>query len=99
MKLHFSIVAAIIGMALAGTAYAGTGEDLIASNKCVKCHTATTTKKGPSFASIAAKYKGQADAPAKLVELLKTGGADDHEKVKASDADLKAVAAVVLSSK
>jgi hypothetical protein len=31
--------------------------------------------------------------------MLKTGGPDDHNKVVASDADLKAVVAVVLSSK
>ena len=31
--------------------------------------------------------------------MLKTGGSEDHKKVAASDADLKAVAAVVLSSK
>jgi len=31
--------------------------------------------------------------------MLKTGGADDHNKVAASDADLKAIVAVVLASK
>jgi hypothetical protein len=31
--------------------------------------------------------------------MLKTGGDADHKKVAASDADLKAIAAVVLSSK
>jgi cytochrome c len=92
----------LVGAALAFTtacAMAGVGEDLIASNKCNKCHTATTTKKGPSFASLAEKYKGDAAAPAKLAEMLKTGGKDDHDKVSASDADLKAIVAVVLSSK
>ena len=32
-------------------------------------------------------------------EMLKTGGTEDHKKVAASDADLKAIAAIVLSSK
>ncbi len=31
--------------------------------------------------------------------MLKTGGKDDHNKVAASDADLKAIAQIVLSSK
>jgi hypothetical protein len=35
----------------------------------------------------------------KLVTMLKTGGPDDHRKVAASDADLKAIAAIVLASK
>jgi len=99
MRLPFSIAAAITGMALVGAAFAGAGEDLIASHKCSKCHTAKTTKKGPSFASIAEKYKGQADASAKLVQVLKTGGSTDHDKVAASDADLKAIVESVLSAK
>ena len=51
------------------------------------------------MASVAQKYKGDAGAEAKIVNMLKTGGADDHKKIAASDADLKAVAAIVLSSK
>jgi cytochrome c len=97
LSISFSIT--ITSIALAGNAVAGPAEDLIAANKCNKCHTAKTTKKGPSFASIAEKYKGQADASAKLVDLLKTGGTDNHDKVVASDADLKAIAAFVLSAK
>ena len=99
MKSMFAITAAAAALAFSSAALAGAGEDLIAKEKCTKCHTATTTKKGPSFASVAAKYKADAAAPGKLAEMLKTGGKDDHEKLAASDADLKAVVAVVLSSK
>jgi cytochrome c len=99
MKSTLALFTAVAGLALSSMAFAGAGEDLIAASKCNKCHTATTTKKAPSFASVAQKYKGDAAAPAKLAEMLKTGGKDDHEKVTASDADLKAVVAVVLSSK
>jgi cytochrome c len=98
MKSTLAIAAAVAALAFSGTASAGAGEDLIAKEKCNKCHTAATTKKGPSFASVAAKYKSDAAAPAKLAEMLKTGGMD-HDKVAASDADLKAAVAVVLSSK
>ena len=99
MKLISTIAAFSVTLALSGPAFAGPAEDIIAKEKCSSCHTASTTKKGPSWASVAQKYKGDAGAEAKLVERLKTGGADDHKKVAASDADLKAVAAVVLSSK
>jgi cytochrome c len=99
MRFPLAIAFAFATVALAGPAAASTAEDLIASNKCSKCHTATTTKKGPSWASIAEKYKGKPDAEAKLVNMLKTGGPDDHNKVAASDADLKAIIAIVLSSK
>jgi cytochrome c551/c552 len=105
MNLRISIIAAAVGLGMAGAAFAGQDEDLIAANKCSKCskcskcHTATTTKKSPSFASLAAKYKVDATAADKLVAVLKPGGADEHAKVDASDADLKDIVAVVMSSK
>jgi cytochrome c len=99
MKLSFAIAGACATVALSGNALAGAAEDIIAKEKCSKCHTATTTKKGPSWASIAEKYKGKPDGEAKIVDMLKTGGKDDHNKVAASDADLKAIAQIVLTSK
>jgi cytochrome c len=45
-------------LAIAGAAVAGPAEDLIATKKRSKCHTARTTKKAPSLASIAENYKG-----------------------------------------
>jgi cytochrome c len=99
MKLILKIAACGATLALSGLAFAGSAEDIITKDKCGSCHTATTTKKAPSWASVAEKYKGDAGAEAKIVNFLKTGGAEDHKKVTASDADLKAIAAIVLSSK
>lgn len=99
MRLPLAITTAVACLALNGSAFAGAAEDIIAKEKCSKCHTATTTKKGPSWASVAEKNKGKADAEARIVDMLKNGGKDDHNKVAASDADLKAVAQIVLSSK
>jgi cytochrome c551/c552 len=99
MKLISTIAAGACALALSSLAFAGPAEDIIAKEKCATCHTATTTKKAPSWASIAQKLKADPAAEAKVVEFLKTGGTEDHKKVAASDADLKAVAAVVLSSK
>ena len=99
MKLIPTIAAFSATLTLSGLAFAGPAEDIIAKEKCGVCHTSSTTKKGPSWASVAQKYKGDPAAESKLVTLLKTGGADDHKKVAASDADLKAVVAIVLASK
>ncbi len=102
MKMSITIAAAS-ALAFAASAAAGPTEELIAKEKCTRCHTATTTKKGPSWASVAEKYKGKPDAAAKLFTQLKNGGKvgdeDDHKKVDASDAEIKAIVAVVLSSK
>jgi cytochrome c len=101
MKLITALTAALF--ALAGPALAGPAEDIITKEKCSKCHTASTTKKGPSWASLAEKYKGKAEMPDKLFTYLKTGGkmsdGDEHKKVEASDADLKAIVNIVLTSK
>jgi cytochrome c551/c552 len=101
------IALALAAFGLVTTAYAGPAEDIIAAEKCSKCHTATTTKKGPAWASLAEKYKDKPEMPAKLLNMLKTGvplsgktGEDDqHKKLSASDADIKAIVAIVLSSK
>lgn len=101
VKLTFALATAALYAASAFTssAWAGAAEDIMAKAKCNKCHTATTTKKGPSYADVAAKYKGKPDPTAAMIDMLKTGGKDDHDKVKASDADLKAIIALVLASK
>lgn len=98
MKHLLVSAAALAALAFSTASLAGPGEDLIEANKCGKCHTATTTKKAPSFASIATKYKGDAGKAASLADLLKKGS-DDHNAVKASDADIKAMIAVVLAAK
>ena len=96
-------VAALAALAFAGSSFAGPAEDIITKEKCSKCHTEKTTKKGPSWASVATKYKGNADARNKIFLQLKNGGKvgdeEDHKKVPASDADLKAIVEIVLSSK
>ena len=103
MKFHIALLPALALAALHGGAFAATGEEVIAAQKCNKCHTATTTKKGPSYASVAAKYKGKPDAAATLFKGLKAGGKmgdeDDHKKLEVSDDEIRAVVAVVLASK
>ena len=102
MKTPLALLAAAALWALSGVAMAGPAEDIVAKEKCSKCHTASTTKKGPSWASVATKYKGNAEAPDKLFTYLKTGGkmsdGEEHNKVQCSDADLKAVVNLVLTT-
>ncbi len=103
MRLPLAIAAAFAAVALTGPALAGSAEDIIAKEKCNKCHTEKTTKKAPSWASVAEKYKSNPDAANKIFAELKAGGKigdeDDHKKVVASDADIKAIVQIVLSSK
>ncbi len=99
MKSCVSVLSAAVLLAFVGAAQAGPAEDYIAANKCNKCHTEKTTKKGPSYASLAEKYKGDAGAAAKMLNTLKTGGKEDHDKAPGSDAELQAVIKFILASK
>lgn len=78
-------------------ALAQTAAQLAESKGCMACHDVSQTKVGPSFSDIAAQFKGQADAPAKLVDQLKNGS-DGHPKIDASDAELQQLVAYVLGT-
>ena len=45
-------------------------EALLKKSGCMKCHSVSAEKDGPSYKSVAAKYKGQADAAAKLEKFV-----------------------------
>jgi cytochrome c len=57
---------------------------------CTKCHSVDKDKKGPAYQKVAAKYKGKADAEAKLTEFVtkspkvKMDGAEEEHKAVAS---------------
>ena len=90
------LIAAVAAMGFASAQTAIAQEALAKSSGCLNCHATDTKKVGPSFKSIAEKYKGKADAEATLVGKLKSG--TGHPAVKASDDDLKSLVKWVLST-
>lgn len=66
---------------------------------CLACHAKDKKIVGPAYKDVAAKYKGQADAPAKLAEKVRKGGSGvwgpipmpPNTPEKINDADLKIV--------
>jgi cytochrome c len=80
-------VVAAMAVGLGATSVAWASEDLAKANGCLSCHSIETKKMGPSFKSVAAKYKGNAAAEGKLVEKLSK--AQDHPEVKAKGDDLQ----------
>jgi cytochrome c len=93
MKMIVLTLAASITLVAAGTASAQ--EALAKSSGCLNCHAVDTKKMGPAFKDISAKYKGKADAEAKLVTEISTG--KGHPAVKASPDDVKSLVKWVLS--
>jgi cytochrome c len=80
-------------------------EQLLEASKCGKCHSVDKQKDGPAYKKTAAKYKGKADAEAKLLTHLTTapmveidGVKEEHTKVKSKDeAAIKNLARYILS--
>jgi len=78
-------------------------EAALRSSGCPNCHSVSAEKYGPSYKSLAAKYKGRADAAARIEGELRSGAmkvdgeAVKHAALKGSDADVKNVVAYILS--
>ena len=51
---------------------AAAAEGLMKKSGCMKCHSVSAKKEGPSFKATAAKYKGKPDAEAALIKHLTT---------------------------
>ena len=105
MKLRMiCLMLGLAGALLAPTAHA----DLATAQKggCMGCHTVDKKLVGPAYKDVAAKYKGQKDAVAKLMDRVRKGGPGNWGTVpmaasgadKISDADLKKVIEWVLAS-
>jgi cytochrome c len=79
-------------------------EELAKKHNCLACHQIDKKSVGPAYKDIAKKYKGQADAVAKLSEKVKKGGSGVWGPVPmapnpaVSDADLKTLVEWVLKS-
>lgn len=99
MKL--ALAAAAAGIAAPALASA----DLAKKYNCTACHAADKKMVGPAYKDVAAKYKGQADAVAKLSEKVKKGGSGVWGAVPmppnaaVPDADIKALVEWVMATK
>ena len=73
MRATLMMIAAVaLGFAAEPAAHAD--EALAKKHNCTACHQIDKKSVGPSYKDVAKKYKGQADAPAKLAEKVKKGG-------------------------
>lgn len=80
------------------------GEALAKSSGCMICHSVSNKSVGPSFKVVAAKYKGDAGAAAKLEQKVRKGGSGSFGSTqmlptpaKVSDDDIKTIVTWVLS--
>ena len=104
MKTAAAVIA-VVGVLAAGVVNAQSGEDLLKKNGCTACHAIDKKLVGPPYIEVAAKYKGDAGAAAKLMEKVKKGGTGVWGQIpmppnpQVSDADLKAMITYILALK
>lgn len=69
-----AFLASLAGLMLLASPAVFASEALLQKGGCMGCHTQDKKLVGPSFKDIAAKYKGQGDAVAKLTDKVRKGG-------------------------
>ncbi|MBK7616605.1 MAG: c-type cytochrome [Vitreoscilla sp.] len=69
MKALFALIAAV-----AVSAPALANQELAQKKNCLACHTVDKKVVGPAYKEVAAKYKGDKAALAKLAEKIQKGG-------------------------
>ena len=107
MKPIVASLAAALAL-LAGAAQAqdvAAAEALMKKSGCLKCHSVSAKKEGPSFKETAAKYKGKAEAESALLKHLTTnpkikvdGNEELHDSLKTkNEAEIRNVIKYILS--
>src|ERR1039457_5488738 len=93
-KELLSIVCATMVLAFSVNIFAAVDVDaakaLARENSCFKCHGTDKDKDGPAYTKVAAKYRGNADAEAKLIHHIISGEKakfpdgheEDHKNIK-----------------
>ena len=87
------------------SAVAASPDELLKSSGCTACHAIDKKVVGPAYKDVAAKYRGQKGAEAKLVEKVKKGGSGVWGPVpmppnaQLKDEDIQAMVKYVLSLK
>jgi len=104
MKAIYVALMAAAGIVMAGQARADAGEDLAKAKNCLTCHAIDKKVVGPAYKDVAAKYKGDAKAPAMLAAKVKAGGKGTWGEVpmppnNVTDDEAKKLVAWVLSHK
>ena len=106
MKARY-FIAMTVALSVSAVAFAAEGgEALFQKNNCVACHAVANKSVGPSLKDIAAKYKGDKGAQARLEAKVRSGGKDSFGTMpmpatakSVSDGDIKTMVTWILSQK
>ena len=101
-----SVALVVLGIAGAlAAAPAAASEELAKKHACFACHAVDKKLVGPSYKDVAAKYRGDKGAEAKLFDKVKKGGTGVWGQIPmppnaaVPDADVKALVKWIMSQK
>lgn len=105
MQLFKQTLLATALCAAAASAMAGAGAEALAQKSgCLLCHSVDKKVLGPAYKDVAAKYKGDKSAEAKLIQKVKAGGSGSWGDMpmppnspQVKDEDIKTLVEWVLS--
>lgn len=104
LLLTIATAGSLLLTAQVNAADAAAAQALAQKSGCLACHSIDKKVLGPSFKDIAAKYKGDKTAEAKMIEKVKKGGSGTWGPMpmpanspQVKDADIKTVVVWVLS--
>ena len=101
--MHRSVLLMMAAAGVLAAPAAQADEALLKKYNCTACHQIDKKVVGPAYKDIAAKYRGQKDAEAKLIEKVKKGGKDVWGEMpmppnaQIKDEDIKTLVQWVLS--
>ncbi len=89
---------------LVSTHVCADGAALARKSGCMNCHAVGNRMVGPSFKEVAAKYKGDKEAPPRLAQKVRAGGSGSFGSTpmlptpaSVSDKDIQEIVAWILS--
>lgn len=105
MQLFIKTLLATALLAATASAIAGSGAEALAQKSgCLLCHGVDKKVLGPAYKEVAAKYKGDKSAEAKLIQKVKAGGAGNWGDIpmppnspQVKDEDIKTLVQWILS--
>ncbi|MES2013696.1 MAG: c-type cytochrome [Pseudomonadota bacterium] len=104
LLLTIAAAGSMLVAAQANAADAAAAQALAQKSGCLACHSIDKKILGPAYKDVAAKYKGDKTAEAKLVEKVKKGGSGTWGPMpmpanspQVKDADIKTIVEWVLS--
>jgi cytochrome c len=104
MKAVYVAIVAAAGVLIGGQAQAQDAAALAKAKNCMACHAIDKKLVGPAYKDVAAKYRGDAKAPAVLAAKIKAGGKGVWGEIpmppnNVTEAEAKELATWVLSQK